>query len=393
MLDDLDRPLGLTQQTPKPEDERKPMRAAALVLALLAAAGGAWFFAHPDRDRGAGGEPEARAPIQPLAPAEQAAPAPAAASPPQVQVRETEPETAQPGRQVEIENGVRVVRGAVSTGPAIIRVPDGAGGLAPAPDPRLVEKSRFGLLPRRGKDGATPAQVYARPQPALKPGVPRIALIIGGMGLNDLSTQSVISRMPAAVTLAFAPYGARVEHLAASARDAGHEILLQAPMEPFDAAAAPGPHVIPAGDAPRAEEDLHWQMGRMSGYVGLINYLGGKFTADDASVSALMAELAKRGLDFVDDGSSPQSRAGAAAAEKGVPFVKVDVRIDEQRRPEAIDAALFKLESLAKRNGVAVGFASGLAMTNERLISYLADFSRRGMVLVPVSAIPRGDAR
>jgi hypothetical protein len=390
MLDELDRPLGLDPKQPKSVAGRKPFWAAGAALALAVVAGGVWFLS--GARQGPGGEPEARARIQPLPPAPPAPPAP----PPQIiQAQPAEPKVLQPGQQVDIENGVRVVRGG-GGGSAIIHVPDSSAAFAlnPAPDARLVEKSRFGMLPKRGKDGATPAQVYARPQPALKPGVPRIAIIIGGMGLNDLSTQSVISRLPPAVTLAFAPYGARVEQLARSARDAGHEILLQAPLEPFDSADAPGPHVIPAGNAPKAEDELHWQMGRMIGYIGLVNYLGGKFTADRESVSALMAELSRRGLDYIDDGSAPQSLAGEVATEKAVNFLKVDVRIDEVRRPEAIDAALLKLESLAKQNGVAVGFASGLTMTSERIANALVDLARRGVVLVPVSAAFRaGDKR
>jgi hypothetical protein len=390
MLNDLDRPLGLDRKERKPVGGRKPLWAAGAGLAVALAAGGAWLIAQQDDGRQAqGGEPEARAPIQPLLP-----PAP----PQPIQVQQAAPEPARDaalsGQRVDIENGVRVVRGGGGVGPAIIHVPDDAGALAPAPDPRLVERSRFGLLPQRGRDGATPAQVYARPRPALKPGLPRIALIVGGMGLNDLATQSAISRLPAAVTLAFAPYGARVEHLAGAARDAGHEILLQAPMEPYNDAESPGPHVIPAGDAPRAEDELRWQMGRMVGYFGVINYLGGKVAADRDSVAALMAELARRGLDYIDDGSAPQSLAGEAASEKGVDFLKVDVRIDDARRSEAIDAALIKLENLAKQKGFAVGFASGLPTTSERIANYLADLKRSGVVLVPVSAaFGAGDKR
>jgi polysaccharide deacetylase 2 family uncharacterized protein YibQ len=107
-----------------------------------------------------------------------------------------------------------------------------------------------------------------------------------------------------------------------------------------------------------------------------------------------MAEFARRGLNYVDDNSAPQSLAGETAAEKGVNFLKVDVRIDDARRPEAIDAALLKLENLAKQKGVAVGFASGLTMTSERIGNYLADLRRSGVELVPVSAaFNAGDKR
>ncbi len=54
------------------------------------------------------------------------------------------------------------------------------------------------------------------------------------MGLNVPATDEAIRRLPGGVSLAFAPYGADVERQAAAARDAGHEILLQTPMESFD---------------------------------------------------------------------------------------------------------------------------------------------------------------
>ena len=41
-------------------------------------------------------------------------------------------------------------------------------------------------------------------------------------------------KLPPAVTLAFAPYGAEPGKLVERARSLGHEVLLQIPLEPFD---------------------------------------------------------------------------------------------------------------------------------------------------------------
>ena len=383
MLDDLDRPLGMDQEPPPQRGPRRLWLGLGVALAL----GGAGLaFALLGRNGAPGGEPEAAASIQPPAP--QAVAQPAAAPPPAEKT-----DGVATAQEVETESGVKIFRGgAPAPNSVIIVAPDGSTPLAPAPDRRLVEKSRYGLLPRRGKDGATPSEVYARPltlQTPIKPGAPRIALVVGGMGLNPAATDEAIQRLPAAVTLAFAPYGEQVERQTAAARAAGHEILLQAPMEPFDSADSPGPHVLPAGDNAKAAEDLHWQMGRFVGYIGLVNFLGGRFTADRNATEAFMRELAERGLDFVDDGSSPQSLAAEIAGEKGVGFVKADLRIDESKRPEAIDAALFRLETLARQKGVAVGFAAGLPAANERIARFAADLNRRGLTLVPLSAAMR----
>ena len=388
MLDDLDRPLGLDREPPPKPGRAGRWIGVSLVLAVGAATTLALVSGKGGQSGGApGGEPEAVVPIQPLPPKPPAPVAPAVVA----TAPAARPDGVETAQQVEIESGVKVFRGdAAAPGAVIIEVPNFSTSrpLPAAPDRRVAEKSSYGLLPRRSKDGATPAQVYARPlslSPPIKPGTPRIALLVGGMGLNPAATDDAILRLPAAVSLAFAPYGAQAERQAAAAREAGHEILLQTPMEPFNASDLPGPHVLQVGDAEQASRDLHWQMGRFVGYVGLINFLGGRFTADTAATQALMRELAARGLDYVDDGSSPQSLAAEIAGEKGVGFIKVDIRLDESKRPEAIDAALLRLENIAKQKGVAVGFASGLPASNERIARFAADLAKRGLALIPVS--------
>ncbi len=380
MIDDLDRPLGQDQRPP-PQPGRGRRWLAPAALALVVAGGGAYFVV--GKARGPGADPEAVATIRPAPPP--APPKPNAAAADEVAT----------ASQVEVESGVRVFRGSVGVpGPVIIPVTDagGASPLPPAPDRRLVEKSRFGPLPRRVKDGATPAQVYARPlslQSPIRPGTPRVAILVGGMGLDVAATDSAVHSLPADVSLAFAPYGAELERQTAAARDAGHEILLQAPMDPFNSSDSPGPHVLRVSDGTKALDDLHWQMGRFVGYVGLVNFLGGRFTADQAATQLLMRELADRGLDYVDDGSSPQSLAGAVATASGVGFAKADLRIDASRNPESIDAALFRLETLARQNGVAVGFAAGLPEASERIARFVAELKHRGVALIPVSAAVR----
>jgi uncharacterized protein len=376
MLDDLDRPLGMDREPPPRSGRKRPWLIAGVILGLAGFGIAAVLL-------GGKGEPEAVAPIQPLAP-----PSSLAALSPSAGADGVE--TAQ---QVETESGVKVFRGgAAAPGSVIIRGP-GTDALTPAPDPRLVENSKYGLLPRRASDGASPSSVYASPsaaQPPIKPGTPRITLVIGGMGLNAAATGDAIRRLPAAVTLAFAPYGADLAGQAAAAREAGHEILLQSPMESFNSADFFGPHVLSATDSAKAADDLRWQMGRFVGYIGVMNFLGGRFTANQVATQGFMRELAARGLDFVDDGSSPQSLAGPIASQDGVGFVKADLRLDESLRPEAIDAALAQLESLARERGFAVGYAAGLPAANERIARFAAGLERRGLALVPLSAAIRG---
>ena len=77
----------------------------------------------------------------------------------------------------------------------------------------------------------------------------------------------------------------------------------------------PGPHTLKTdASAAQNEESLRWLTARFTGYVGIENYLGAKFTADADAVSPTLAEIARRGLLYLDDGSSPVSKVGDLAA-------------------------------------------------------------------------------
>lgn len=357
-----------------------------LGLAVVAVGAGALAIVKSDNRRG--GEPFAVARIEeaPPAPPPAATPAPAAAP--------ALPSSAT-GDQIEAASGVKVVRGGGggASGALVIDVPQTLGvHLAAAPDKRLVEKSRYGLLPRIGADGARPADVYARPIVAsarLRPGAPRVALMIGGLGLNAEGTANAIAKLPGAVSLGFAPYGGDVEREAAEAREAGHETLLQAPMEPFAYPADnPGPHtLLDAASDPENLNSLHWLMSRFAGYVGVVNHLGGKFTADAHALSPVLAEIAARGLVYLDDGSSPRSLAREIASTLDLPSASADVVIDADPAPEAIEAALTRLEALARSRGSAIGVAAARPASVERIARWSAGLEAIGVALVPVSAM------
>jgi hypothetical protein len=333
-----------------------------------------------------GGEPMATATIElRAAPPQTAAAAPAA--PPQTGQR-----TQSSAGQMESEAGVTVVRpGADAPASIVITIPDsGVVKLASAPDPRLTERSRHGLLPKIGPNGATPAQIYARPlgaQALAKP-AGRIAILVGGLGISQSGTAEAITKLPGAVSLAFAPYGAELERTVQRARTEGHEVFLQVPMEPFDYPDNdPGPHTLLSG--PKSSENidrLHWALGRFTGYVGIVNFLGGRLTADEGALSPVLREIAGRGLMVVDDGSSSRSLLASSASRAQIPALRVDRVVDGVMRADAIDKELARLEALAREQGVAVASASALPVSIDRIARWAQTLEGKGIALVPVSA-------
>src|SRR5712691_6754319 len=131
---------------------------------------------------------------------------------------------------------------------------------------------------------------------------------------------------------------------------------------------------------------MHWLMSRFQGYVGVANYMGGRFTASEPAFAPMLREVAKRGLMYVDDGASPRSLAGQIAGANSLPFVKANIVLDAVPTPDEIDRALLRLESMARDSGLAVGIASALPVSIARIAKWIKAAEARGFTLVPISA-------
>ncbi len=258
-------------------------------------------------------------------------------------------------------------------------------------DPRMQEHSRYGPIPKIGPDDARPFKLYAHPReiPPSKKDLPRIAIVVAGLGISASGTAEAIAKLPAPVTLAFAPYGADLAQLASRARAEKHEVLLQAPMEPFDFPDNdPGPQTLLTSlTADQNIGRLHWLMSRMQGYVGIMSYMGARFTASEQALAPILRETAKRGLIYVDDGASSRSVAGQLAGSNNLPFAKADIVIDAVPTPTQIGQALTRLEMMARDHGSAVGFATALPATVARIAEWAKKVESRGFVLVPITMV------
>jgi hypothetical protein len=254
-------------------------------------------------------------------------------------------------------------------------------------DPRLLEKTRYGMIPVAAEN-LKPFTAYAAPFDQAKAAkMPVIAIVIGGLGVGAAKTSDAIMRLPGAVTLAFTPYGSDPGKLAEKARAQRHEIFLQIPMEPYDYPDNdPGPQTLLATlGAEQNLDRLFWHLGRLQAYAGIANFMGARFVATDVAMAPVIREAAKRGLGYFDDGSAPRSVAGSLAASQAMPFAKGDVTVDAVPTSAEIDHALAKLETMAKERGIAIGTASALPVSIERISAWTRGLESRGVLLVPLT--------
>ncbi len=377
MRHDLERPLGQDLKR-KDNSARRTISGGAIALtaAFVAVAGVAGYVA--SRDSGF------RAPIAEKLPE---LPEPVIVTP---------AETAKPAdKEKQTQAGAKIIKvdpatSTPSSGPIVVRNPGAAEfdtRTAHIPVRDMLEDSPFGPLPKRAADGRRPMDAYARPWSGARGA--RIAIVIGGLGVSQTGTQKAIATLPPEVTVAFASQGNSISRWMAEARRSGHEILMQLPMEPFDY-----PQVDPGRDTllTQAELDenrasMHRVLGRTTNYTGVMNYLGARFTSEPAVLAPVMAELAQRGLLYLDDGTSARSVADAAARENGAAFAAADTVIDAERERGAILAKLDELERTARAKGTAIGTGSAFDVTVDAVAGWAAEATKRGIEIVPVSAI------
>jgi polysaccharide deacetylase 2 family uncharacterized protein YibQ len=386
--DDLSTPLG--QKTARRKRRfRLPftaLQALAVLLGLFLATFAGFAIFH---DNPMGGEPAARVAIRLPAPTDEK-PA-AATSAPSEHAMKSAPKQGPAGepKTVTIIDGSSGARHdvAIGSGETDKAEPDAAPAMMAGIDQRLLEKSRYGMIPVVS-DGLKPFTVYAAEADRARAAkMPIVSIVVGGLGVGAAKTTDAIMKLPAAVTLAFTPYGSDPAKLAERARAQRHEILLQIPMEPFDYPDNdPGPQTLLTTLAAEQNLDrLYWHLSRFQGYAGIANFMGGRFVVTDAVMQPILREAAKRGLGYLDDGSAPRSVAPSLAAGQALPFAKADLSIDAVPTALEIDRALAKLENLAREHGTAVGIASALPISIERIGVWSKALESHGIMLVPLT--------
>jgi hypothetical protein len=269
-----------------------------------------------------------------------------------------------------------------------------AAGLFPHPDPSLIEKSDLGPLPVIGKDGRMPWRVYARPFSQLDKR-PRVAIVVTMLGVSENATRSAIETLPGEITLSYAPFVKNLAEWIDKSREAGHEVLIDLPMEPLDFPQSdPGPHTLLASvPIDQNLRQLGWVLSRATGYVGVATYMGAGLADNPRSLNPIYAELKNRGLMLVDTHENRLKSTEDVAKEVGLTITTADMFVDSKLSEKQIDAHLAEIEKLARANGSALAIARPYPLTLKRLAAWSAGLRDKGIALAPVSALPAGKGK
>ncbi len=218
---------------------------------------------------------------------------------------------------------------------------------------------------------------------------PVIAIIIDDAGIDKPRTERA-AELPAPITLSYLPYATHLPEQVATARKRGHEIMLHMPMEPTSKVVDPGPHaLLTSYDKVAILNEMSWMLDRFSGYVGVNNHMGSKFTADPERMAVVMQVMKARGLMFLDSRTSAKSVGYQEAQKFHVPAIERDVFIDDSNDTAKISEMLDRVEKVASKQGYAVAIGHPRDLTLEALNKWIPKMQAAGFVFVPATDIIR----
>lgn len=258
--------------------------------------------------------------------------------------------------------------------------PATAGGRPRLVDPPLPPTDRIAVSAPPPRFAAL-REVANAAAPAAN--APKIAVVIHGLGLSQAATEAAITKLPPTVTLAFSPYARNLKSWMDRAKAAGHEVLIEVPLESKDFPAQdPGPlGLLTTLELEENTKRLDAILKASSGATGVYDSMGTEFRESAASLTPFFAKLKEQDLFYVQ--GSPGVRVGDAT----IPTAVADVVIDERPFRAAIDARLDYAERLARYQGNAVAAANAMPVSFERLVLWMDQAQKKGIALAPISEV------
>ncbi len=275
--------------------------------------------------------------------------------------------------------------------PTFSQIPDypNRKPLPDAPLASMIEKAPGGLLlPMIDEQGRMPWKEYARPFRLPRETTP-VGVIVRNLGLSDQATEAAINKLPPEITLAFSFGSPNLDYRVRAARAAGHEVLIELPLEPMNFPFVDtGPYSL-LTTLPFAENEkrLYSILGRAGGYVGVLSPVPSRFSSSP-QMPELLNVLEKRGLLYIGDLGTPSIQPPP-----GLPVAEITMAVDAQPFRAALDASLAQVLQNAETKGKrSIITLSPTPVALDRLLAWTADVQKTpNVIIAPVSAIVRSN--
>ncbi len=212
---------------------------------------------------------------------------------------------------------------------------------------------------------------------------PVVAIVVDDMGVNQARTKEML-QLKGALTSSFLTYGAHLKELVESARQAGHEVILHAPMEPKGPASLAPDTLKTEMDDAEIERLFLQMLQKFDGLniKGVNNHMGSKLTEDKEKLGVVMSLVKERGLYYLDSKTTSSPVARELAQEDGVAYAARDVFLDNVAEENAISERLTQAENIARKKGYAVAICHPKTPTYKVLKAWLEGLAFNDVRLV-----------
>lgn len=235
----------------------------------------------------------------------------------------------------------------------------------------MLERTSTGLLiPKINLKGIKPWIRYAKSF-NFNPEIPRIAIIVRGLGFREDFSNAAINGLPANVGLSFSPYSKNCKEWMKKARQKGHEVFLDLPIETdreifFDPGNLGAMQLISDSDR---RQKLELLLSKGGAYLGLIAQHGMK-NGQNVGMDIILNEVKKRGLLFVNNRTDNNYKE---LYPQKTPQITADMDIYDKLFPAAINARLEYLKTLAQYNGYALAIVDSKPVNLRELSNWLKE--------------------
>jgi uncharacterized protein len=218
-------------------------------------------------------------------------------------------------------------------------------------------------------------------------GNPRLAIIIDDLGYDRAAADSLLA-LGFPLTVSVLPHLTLSTEVAEEAYLRGEQVMLHLPMQSESNAAKTEEVELRVGmNEQQVDSALAGMLETVPHAVGVNNHQGSRATADPALMAALMPELRRRGLFFVDSRTLASTVAYDTAERLGVRAASRKVFLDDSANRDAILRQLELAARDANRDGFAIAIGHPRPDTIAALAEALPRLEARGIRLVFVSDV------
>jgi polysaccharide deacetylase 2 family uncharacterized protein YibQ len=232
-----------------------------------------------------------------------------------------------------------------------------------------------------------PYHLYAGQPITHTTGKIKVAFIFSNLGRNDALLDKILEKTPAGVTMAYLPNSSALKTKISTAREKGHEVLINIPMESNDYTHTDmDPHTLFTGLPPQQNiQRLHWAMAQGHEYVGLINLAGSLFLSSRKDLAPVLQEMRKHGLLFMESDECFGSQAEESSKSIQLPHIKSHFVLNESLTPAELHANLIRAEQMAQESGLIIIVAHASPLNTPILLTWIRNAQEQNYAFLPLS--------